>query len=556
MTEPGSVIDGKYKILKEAGRGGMSAVYLAEDNRLNKYWAVKEISIEAARGSAADWPYITSLLSEAYLLKRLDHPAFPRIVDLVRADEKLYIVMDYIDGISLDRYVQKYGPLSERAVSRIGRQLCDALIYLHSQNPPLIYRDMKPSNIMLCPGGNVKLIDFGITSEYGSCLPAGPAALGTKGYAPPEQYSGRCDARSDIYSLGMTLYYLLTGASPKPAKTRLAPGRIRPPLSKNIVRIINTCISPSPEDRYQSCRALLSDLEDPALLKDTAADARRKKKSRKLKRVPVLIAAMLIFPVFYAISGPVNTHIAEHTYQECISSSDPEKIFSAIKIHPDRPEAYNALIDHYRIHGASDEDIARISSAIDAGSDRLDPSGSETAEMYYKMGKLAFSEYSGSLKQKAINAQDFFKTAAASESGFDGRSVAQCYYSICSFLTSQTTTSEHSSSDFQKIFGELENTLSAVESLSGSEANYDKISFYYTAILFINTEAPGMASAGFDRGAALDMLRRLYENSVEISSSLAYVNTLRDKIITDYAAFVSNVNMYYDEAEKRHQINF
>ena len=157
-------MDGRYEILKEIGHGGMSTVYLAMDKNLNKQWAVKEIC--KVGNDEHEQAVVNSLLVEADLMKRLDHPALPRIVAIINTQETICIVMDYIEGETLESILTKYGAQSEETVVEWALQLCDVLSYLHSQKPPIIYRDMKPGNIMLKPEGNLKVFDFGIAREY------------------------------------------------------------------------------------------------------------------------------------------------------------------------------------------------------------------------------------------------------------------------------------------------------------------------------------------------------------------------------------------------------
>ena len=163
MSRIGEVIEGKYEILKEVGRGGMSVVYLAMDNRLNKQWAVKEIKRKGT--NSENQIVVQSLLSEANLMKRLDHPNLPRIVDIIENGQTIYIVMDYIEGEPLDKILKKKGAQPEAAVIEWGIQLAEVLDYLHTRKPPIIYRDMKPANVMLKPDGNIKLYDFGIAGN-------------------------------------------------------------------------------------------------------------------------------------------------------------------------------------------------------------------------------------------------------------------------------------------------------------------------------------------------------------------------------------------------------
>ena len=286
MTEIGTVIDGKYEILREIGRGGMSIVYLAMDTHLNKQWAVKEIRKKG--NGKNDEVVVNSLLAEANMMKKLDHPALPRIVDIIDNGITIYVVMDYIEGESLDKVLNEYGAQPEEQVIAWAEQLCEALEYLHSQKPPIIYRDMKPANVMLKPEGNIKIIDFGIAREYKEQKLSDTTVLGTKGYAPPEQYSGQTDARSDIFALGMTMHHLLTGIDPRSGEA-YAPVRMwNPQLSEGIELIINKCVEPAAENRYQSCSDLLYDLEHPELItKDY-----KKKQKRKMRSFIITVACL------------------------------------------------------------------------------------------------------------------------------------------------------------------------------------------------------------------------------------------------------------------------
>ncbi len=198
MAEIGTVVEGKYEILKLIGKGGMSKVYLAMDKNLNKQWAIKEIVKESRNRN--NEVIVQSAIAEANMMKKLDHPCLPRIVDIINHDNVIYVVMDYIEGEPLSRVLQQDGAQPQEVVLEWAESLCGVLEYLHNQTPPIIYRDMKPANVMLQPNGNVKLIDFGIAREYKEHNLEDTVSLGTKGYAAPEQFGGRgqTDARTDI----------------------------------------------------------------------------------------------------------------------------------------------------------------------------------------------------------------------------------------------------------------------------------------------------------------------------------------------------------------------
>lgn len=548
MTEIGTVIDGKYEVLREIGRGGMSVVYLAMDTHLNKQWAVKEIR---KKGSGKnDEIVVNSLLAEANMMKRLDHPSLPRIVDIIDNGVTIYVVMDYIEGESLDKILNEYGAQSEERVIGWAKQLCDALGYLHSQKPPIIYRDMKPANVMLKPEGNIKIIDFGIAREYKEQNLADTTVLGTKGYAPPEQYSGQTDARSDIFALGMTMHHLLTGIDPRNGEPYAPVRQWNPELSEGIEIIIDRCVEPAAENRYQSCSDLLYDLEHPELI------TRGFKKKQKRKLLSFIVSAGLC--IFMAIAGVIlnisATAVNNQDYDANIGSSDPTKYFAAVDIYPERVDAYNMLIEYYKNHDAENNDITKVGNTIEANADSLNLTDLEIADMHYDMGKLYFSDYEGSFKSRAVNAKNFFEKAASNDAAsFEKKEIAECYDSICNFMTNQSTTSEHSLDDYTAIFEEIEAAMRTVDKATDNEANYDKISLYYVAMLLINDQAEYMAGVGFERQTALELMANLKDKADGITSTLSYVNDLKDKIGSSYDSFVSNINAKYDEVEKRKQ---
>lgn len=545
MTEVGTVIDGKYEILKEIGRGGMSVVYLAMDKRLNKQWAVKEIR---KKGSGKnDEIVVNSLLAEANMMKKLDHPSLPRIVDIIDNGITIYVIMDYIEGESLDKILNEYGAQPEEMVIGWAKQLCDALSYLHSQKPPIIYRDMKPANVMLKPEGNIKIIDFGIAREYKEQNLADTTVLGTKGYAPPEQYSGQTDGRSDIFALGMTMHHLLTGVDPRNGEPYAPVRQWNPELSEGIEIIIDRCVESAAENRYQTCADLLYDLEHPELI----TKGFKKKQKRKLVTFLSCIGVSIVAAVAGIILNISSTNLDNQDYDLNVASSNPEKYFAAVEIYPERVDAYDKLIEYYKNHDATNDEIVKVGNVIEAKSDSHDLSDSDMADMYYDMGKLYFAEYDGSFKTRAANAQRFFKDASQSDADFDKKEIAHCYYEICRFMTNQSTTAEHSLDDYTTLFSEIDMVMEIVGRASDNEANYDKISLYYVTMLLINDQAEYMAGVGFDKETTLELMEELYQNANAITSTLSYVNDLQDEINSSYASFTDNINVKYNEVEKR-----
>lgn len=548
MTEIGTIIDGKYEILKEIGRGGMSIVYLAMDKRLNKQWAVKEIR---KKGSGKnDEVVVNSLLAEANMMKKLDHPSLPRIVDIIDNGITIYVVMDYIEGESLDKILSEYGAQPEELVVNWAKQLCDALSYLHSQKPSIIYRDMKPANVMLKPEGNIKIIDFGIAREYKEQNLADTTVLGTKGYAPPEQYSGQTDPRSDIFALGMTMHHLLTGVDPRDGEPYAPVRQWNPELSEGIEIIIDRCVEPAAENRYQSCADLLYDLEHPELI----TKGFKQKQRRKLISFIVAIGMSAVMAIAGLVLNTTATSLNTQDYETNIGTTNPANYYTAIDIYPQRIEAYNLLIDYYKNHDATEDNVKKIGNTIEANASSLDTTQPEFAELYYDMGKLYFAQFGdSSLKNAAVNAKPFFEIAVSAEASYDKKEIANCYLSICNFMTKQSKTSENSLDDYTKLFEEIETAIGIIDKSTDSEANYDKISLYYVTMLLINDQADLMASVGFERGTALGWMDDLYSKANSITSTLDYVNKTKNNVTSSYDSFIANINAKYNEVEKRQQ---
>ena len=252
----------RYVIMRTIGHGGMAAVYQAKDSKHDTLCAIKEMSLSSVS------PYehaqaIQNFLAEATILSRLNHPNLPAFTDFFTEDSRHFLVMEYIEGNTLEDLLEHNdGPFSERRVLGWARQLCDVLEYLHSQQPPVIFRDMKPGNIMLRRDGRIKLIDFGIARIFRRSGSRDTQMLGTPGYAPPEQYgSSQTDERSDIYSLAMTLFQLMTNVVVEEGFGLHDIHAAYPFISPAVAHALEKATAPESEDRYQNVsvfrRALL-----------------------------------------------------------------------------------------------------------------------------------------------------------------------------------------------------------------------------------------------------------------------------------------------------------
>ncbi len=277
----GTLLRERYEIQGLIGQGGMGAVYKAADRRLpGRLCAIKEIWPPPGIGADALAQTREQFLREASTLARLDHPNLPKVSDYFSAEPAAgegaiardYLVMDYVPGLDLQQLLQRASRegrfLDEGIVLGWMDQLCDALSYLHRQDPPVLHRDIKPANIKLTPDERIKLVDFGLVKPLDPEDPntyTGLRGIGSLPYTPIEQYAGdlgHTDTRSDIYGLGATLYHLLTGSPPASAQDRFLdpaslppPGEINPSLSPGVERAILAALALHPQDRPESVAA-------------------------------------------------------------------------------------------------------------------------------------------------------------------------------------------------------------------------------------------------------------------------------------------------------------
>ncbi len=412
MLEIGSLVDGKYRVLSEIGRGGMSVVYMAINEKANKTWAIKEVRKDGIK----DFEVVKQgLIVETEMLKRLSHPNLPSIIDVIESEDTLLIVMDYIEGNPLSKSLEEFGAQPQDYVIDWAKQLCDVLDYLHTQTPPIIYRDMKPANVMLKPDGNVTLIDFGTAREFKEKNLADTTCLGTVGYAAPEQFGGmgQTDARTDIYCLGATLYHLVTGNNPCEPPYEILPIRsVNPQLSSGLERILLKCTRKNPNERYQSCAELMYALEHYEEIDEVY-------KKKQKKKITWFVSALAVSAVF--LLGALGFNIAGNSktaslYESYLKAGRDETSYSEIDrrqnllnainntTYRDKSEAYFELLSIYEkdeslsIVTSKEEEAAGLLSeykelqTINKSVEELSPA--KRADFYYRVGILVYSLYS------------------------------------------------------------------------------------------------------------------------------------------------------------------
>ncbi|MCO6449677.1 MAG: protein kinase [Caldilineales bacterium] len=314
----GSVLAGRYNVISVIDRGGMGSVYRALDKRLQTVVAVKEMT-PGWLDPADRLEFSNQFRQEARLLARLTHPAIARVIDYFEESNKEFLVMELVEGETLDRVVERRGVLPESQVLAWASQMMEVVEYLHNQTPPIIHRDIKPSNFMLLSGEKIKLIDFGIARIFKPDRSADTAAFGTPGYAAPEQYGGRgqTDPRSDIFSLGATLFQLLTGYDVVGGPVFMLPParQVNPALSPNTEAVLTRATQLDPTQRFQSIaemrRALMAgtavNVSPAPLLKTVMASSPPShRRSIYLPLILLLSGAIILLMVTPVREGIVN----------------------------------------------------------------------------------------------------------------------------------------------------------------------------------------------------------------------------------------------------------
>lgn len=538
MLEIGSLLDGKYRILSVIGHGGMSTVYMARNEKANRTWAVKEVR----RDGIMDYEAVRQgLVVETNLLKKLRHKNIVSIIDVIEDKDTFIIVMDLIDGKDLYEIVKETGAQPQDKVIEWAMQLCDVLGYLHSQNPPIIYRDMKPKNIMLTPGGNgreenITLIDFGIAREHKSKNVADTTCLGTIGYAAPEQFGGhgQTDARTDIYCLGATLYHLVTGKNPSEPPYEMKPIReINPSLSKGLEQIIEKCTRRNPDERYQSAAELLVALQH---YRDVDLGAREKEK----KQLAGFIATCVLTVVFAgaglgfrlsAASKAVNTYetrVAEAArtsdydtkigiYQDCIEISN----------QAGQPDAYLGLIQAYKENDSrfTVEEAQQIEKLISNHREELKETGNYT-DICFETGKLFWYYYDYGNENQITRAKSsvewFDEVLANAEEGYPNIGMAKVYSNVGSFYRDITlqVTEASDTGKYRPFFEDLSELMRTVAK-DDSEAEIVRLELLEMMRSAIQQYATKFKGDGIKENEMLSMV-------AEIETDLERINTTAD----------------------------
>ena len=553
MLEIGSLLDGKYKILNKIGQGGMSVVYLAMNEKANKQWAIKEMRKEKNKNYEI---MKQSLITETNLLKELKHPYLPSIADIIENDDTIIIVMDYVEGRPLSDILSEEGVIEEDKVADYAIQLCDVLDYLHSQNPPIIYRDLKPANIMLRPDGKITLIDFGTARKYNYDSVSDTTCLGTIGYAAPEQFAGetlrQTDARTDIYNLGATMYHLLTGVNPSEPPYELYPiRRWDERLSNGLEKIILRATRKDPDKRFNDCKEMSYALQHFRDLDDSYIATQKKK-------IYLFAVSLILSFTFFSmaivvngmekreISKVYNNYLSEAALKiasagsENVVDSDILKLFrDAINISPNSTEAYIRMLDYYCDLGQTRNGLMAISAMIASGTGDL----GNNDDLMMRMGQIYFL---GNSKDTEFNID--YGTAARY---FDKVNIKK--YPQAKYYSSLARSLSEIGTDWNIIVKDMKN----VDEYLNTEVNEEeKAEIYITLSKIYRANAFAIQKVGekpFDK--AMELLNK----AGEILNSSYIDKDLKEKYLPELYfgfadAYYRRANIEPDEKESRNDL--
>jgi len=553
MLEIGSIIDGKYKILNVIGKGGMSVVYLAMNERANKQWAIKEVRKDGVQNFEV---VKQNLIVETDLLKRLNHPHLPSIIDVIDGDGTFLIVMDYIEGNPLSKAIKNSGAQNQDDVIEWSKQLCDVLGYLHSRKPPIIYRDMKPSNVMLKPDGNVMLIDFGTAREFKSTSVADTTCLGTQGYAAPEQFGGhgQTDARTDIYCLGATMYHLITGHNPALPPYEMYPIRQwNPMLSSGLEEIILKCTQKNPDDRYQSCAELLYALDHYQDL-----DIENKKvQSLKWKTFiasVILTLVMLLGTVGFTIAlsmQPSSTY--EYYMNQAGNSMNEEESAqmykNAIETDPSRIDGYSALLDLYSNNDFTADEYESFKNILNKDNyEEIVKSADPAAyadEIAYPLAENLYFNYGSNNSSGIDTSARWFKKAAENSNDEHIITRSQLLYKMVDSKKNLGTVGKNGDSVVSYIDYWNQLTQLATSDLPETENLKIALHIYNTVAMEIYNNNDSFISGGVTQSEYLAELDKLAGFVEQAHNSTLYTESA-DK--DTYDALILNCNNAIDSA--------
>lgn len=528
------IIDSKYEILKLLNTGGMnSAIYLALDKKLNRQWAIKKVRKSSSQTTSM-------LMAEASIMKNLDHPMLPRIVGIEEDPKFFYIIMDFVQGENLKTVVTSSGPQAQDTVVSWGVKLCDVLTYLHGKG--IVYRDMKPANIMLSPDGNIKLIDFGIAREYKENASEDTTALGTEGYAAPEQYEGKgqTDARTDVYGMGITLFQLLTGVNPSSYQENIFSIRLQNPnLSSGLDKIILKCTNKDPKKRYQSTEELKK-----ALLNYRKLDDKFLKKQKKV--IKKFFTLLGLSTLCFVIAGGsfIASYFQKNNRYSALLSGVPSKanIIKAIDVKPSETAGYVALLNYYGKEIDQNE-LSEFSHIY--GEHREDITDIEDVSMI--AGEKILGFYSEkSIRAKLVAGEPYFNAASKKYSS------AKIYVSMAEFYRAyimqddSAIVKEPSKKDYEKLLRGMSDILKENEKLDSDDKHSIMLASDQLILGLLSENADSMREQKISKSDLTSIVSAVEKNLDSINTRVKVLKEKKEVVKASIVTAKEKIELAYN----------
>lgn len=528
------IIDSKYEILKLLNTGGMnSAIYLALDKKLNRQWAIKKVRKSSSQTTSM-------LMAEASIMKNLDHPMLPRIVGIEEDPKFFYIIMDFVQGENLKTVVTSSGPQAQDTVVSWGVKLCDVLTYLHGKG--IVYRDMKPANIMLSPDGNIKLIDFGIAREYKENASEDTTALGTEGYAAPEQYEGKgqTDARTDVYGMGITLFQLLTGVNPSSYQENIFSIRLQNPnLSSGLDKIILKCTNKDPKKRYQSTEELKK-----ALLNYRKLDDKFLKKQKKV--IKKFFTLLGLSTLCFVIAGGsfIGSYFQKNNRYSALLSGVPSKanIIKAIDVKPSETAGYVALLNYYGKEIDQNE-LSEFSHIY--GEHREDITDIEDVSMI--AGEKILGSYSEkSIRAKLVAGEPYFNAASKKYSS------AKIYVSMAEFYRAyimqddSAIVKEPSKKDYEKLLRGMSDILKENEKLDSDDKHSIMLASDQLILGLLSENADSMREQKISKSDLTSIVSAVEKNLDSINTRVKVLKEKKEAVKASIVTAKEKIELAYN----------
>lgn len=528
------IIDSKYEILKLLNTGGMnSAIYLALDKKLNRQWAIKKVRKSSSQTTSM-------LMAEASIMKNLDHPMLPRIVGIEEDPKFFYIIMDFVQGENLKTVVTSSGPQAQDTVVSWGVKLCDVLTYLHGKG--IVYRDMKPANIMLSPDGNIKLIDFGIAREYKENASEDTTALGTEGYAAPEQYEGKgqTDARTDVYGMGITLFQLLTGVNPSSYQENIFSIRLQNPnLSSGLDKIILKCTNKDPKKRYQSTEELKK-----ALLNYRKLDDKFLKKQKKV--IKKFFTLLGLSTLCFVIAGGsfIASYFQKNNRYSALLSGVPSKanIIKAIDVKPSEAAGYVALLNYYGKEIDQNE-LSEFSHIY--GEHREDITDIEDVSMI--AGEKILGAYSEkSIRAKLVAGEPYFNAASKKYSS------AKIYVSMAEFYRAyimqddSAIVKEPTKKDYEKLLRGMSDILKENEKLDSDDKHSIMLASDQLILGLLSENADAMREQKISKSDLTSIVSSVEKNIDSINTRVKVLKEKKEVVKASIVTAKEKIELAYN----------